>query len=159
MISTLLERSVLRHPKAVLIGCASSVLFCWVQSMSYVRVSSSEFLEQTPTEHLFIQWRSLSPLAAYASSDSFAVLDLNVERHIIPALSAVNTRLTPRRELWQWRDMFTAYKSGGHRACMPEPELFLGAALADFDYAGISTRLVVHDMDTGAHMSRQTPLR
>jgi hypothetical protein len=135
MISADFERSVLRHPTALLVGCAAVMTLCWAQSLSHLISSSREFFEQP------YQWRSLSPLAAYAGSNSFALLDLSVERHIISALSAVGTRITPITEIWPLSDVLFRGQPVRHPACVPEPELFSGAALASFDYAGISSSL------------------
>ena len=123
MMSTHFERSVFRHPASLLMGCAGLMTLCWVQSMSHLTGSSREFSE------LSLERPSVSAFAAYASSSSFAARDLTMER----------VSLQPATAIWTLSNSLFKDHSAGHRACIPDRELFSGAALASFDYTAIST--------------------
>ena len=132
MISTRFERSVFRHPASLLIACASLMTLCWAQSMSHLTGSSREIFEES------LERPSVSAFAAYASSSSFAARDLT-DTDARPILPEVAMRIKPTRAIWTSSKILFRDYLVGHRACIRENELFPGAALAGFNYAGLSS--------------------
>jgi len=130
------EGYVLRHYKTLLTACGMVVAFCWAQSMSHLLVSRAS-LEQTLPEHPLGHPGAPSTLTASEARLWFTVFDLQGERHMMSAWSAVSSRLSLMRDLWPLRGVLVGHDVMGEDACADEPELFSGASVTNYDYTAL----------------------